>query len=332
MTQPLIQVKNLAKHYPHAGGWFARAKGSTKAVDGLSFDIQKGESFGLVGESGCGKSTTGRAILNLTEPTSGSITFNGRAIFDSAQNVHLAGSQMRSLRRDMQIIFQDPYASLNPRMSVGRIIAEGIKKHRIVHGKKAWELAGDYLEKCGLSRDNLQRYPHEFSGGQRQRIGIARALALKPRFIVADEPIAALDVSIQAQVLNLMSDLKEELGLTYLFISHDLSIVRYFCDHIGVMYLGNLVEVGTKEDLFHNPLHPYTKALLSSIPIDKPGQRKERIQLNGDIPSPSNPPSGCKFHTRCPYAVDHCRQIAPQMQQAEGEHLVSCHRWQEITG
>jgi oligopeptide/dipeptide ABC transporter ATP-binding protein len=298
----------------------------------VSFDVQKGECFGLVGESGCGKSTTGRCILRLIDATAGSMKFDGRTIFDAEAGTGMGRRELLGLRRDMQIIFQDPTASLDPHMNVGDIVAEGIIKHRLAEGKAAELLALECLELCGLSRKNAHRYPHEFSGGQRQRVGIARALALKPKFIMADEPISALDVSIQAQILNLMSELKEQFGLTYLFVSHDLGTVKYFCDHIGVMYLGVLVESGTAAELFDSPCHPYTKALLSSMPAEKPGLRsRERIRLTGDIPSPSQPPPGCKFHTRCPFAAERCRVQVPQLEPVDGTHRVACLRWKEIS-
>lgn len=330
MNENILDVKNLKKFFPINKGIFSKNQSFVKAVDNVSFNVQKGECFGLVGESGCGKSTTGRTILNLLEPTGGKVTFENKTIYDVDNKFKVSSSEMLKLRRDMQIIFQDPFACLDPRMNVGSIISEGIKKHKLASGKEALDMAAELLELCGLRRDALSRYPHEFSGGQRQRIGIARSLALKPKFIVADEPIAALDVSIQAQVLNLMSDLKENLGLTYLFISHDLGIVRYFCDNIGVMYLGSMVEKSTSKELFENQLHPYTKALLSAIPAEKPSLRKKRIILQGDVPSPINPPSGCKFHTRCAYAADICKSSVPQLEEFNKNHSVACHRWKEI--
>lgn len=330
MAENILEVKNLKKYFSASQGLFSRKNSYIKAVDDVSFSIKKGECFGLVGESGCGKSTTGRTILNLLEPTGGSVKFEDTLLYDVENKSKISKSEMLKLRRDMQIIFQDPFASLDPRMNVGAIIAEGIKKHGIASGKEALEMAANLLELCGLNKDNINKYPHEFSGGQRQRIGIARSLALKPKFVIGDEPIAALDVSIQAQILNLMSELKENLGLTYLFISHDLGIVRYFCDHIGVMYLGSLVEQGTSEELFKNQLHPYTKALLSAIPAAKPGLKKKRIILQGDIPSPANPPLGCKFHTRCIYAKDICKTETPKLEHVGGDHYVACHCYKEI--
>lgn len=330
MAENILEVKSLKKYFPISQGFLSRKSSYVKAVDDVTFNIKKGECFGLVGESGCGKSTTGRTILNLLEPTGGSVKFEDTLIYDVENKVKISKAEMLKLRRDMQIIFQDPFASLDPRMNVGNIISEGIKKHGIASGKEALEMAANLLEICGLNKDNINKYPHEFSGGQRQRIGIARSLALKPKFVICDEPIAALDVSIQSQILNLMSELKESLGLTYLFISHDLGIVRYFCDHIGVMYLGSLVEKGTSEELFEKQLHPYTKALLSAIPAAKPGLKKKRIILQGDIPSPANPPSGCKFHTRCIYAKDICKTEVPKLEHVEGDHYVACHCYKEI--
>jgi len=325
VAEYILEVKNLKKYFPIYGGIFSKKIGDVKAVDDVSFNIKKGEIFGLVGESGCGKSTTGRTVLNLLEPTEGSVTFEGKLIFDTAKNYSLGIKEMRSLRRDMQIIFQDPYASLDPRMNVGSIVAEGLIKHGVASRQEALERAKDLLELCGLRSSNISKYPHEFSGGQRQRIGIARALALEPKFVVGDEPLAALDVSIQSQVLMLMQELKEKLELTYLFISHDLGIIRYFCDRIGVMYLGSFVEQATSEQLFSNPVHPYTKCLLSAVPKTNPKEKKERIILAGDVPSPANPPKGCKFHTRCPYAMNQCKEMAPQMKEVEQGHFVSCH-------
>ncbi len=325
MTQNLIEVKNLKKYFPIKAGIIKRHVGDVKAVDDVSFNIKKGEIFGLVGESGCGKSTTGRTILNLLNPTEGSVEFDGQLIYDVEKNTFTKGEKMRSLRRDMQIIFQDPYACLDPRMNVGAIVSEGLVKHGIAKGKDAIEKAKELLELCGLRGANVNKYPHEFSGGQRQRIGVARALALEPKFIVCDEPIAALDVSIQSQVLTLMQDLKEKLGLTYLFISHDLSVVKYFCDCIAVMYLGSFVEEANSLDLFKNPVHPYTKSLLSAVPISDPTVKKERIILQGDVPSPANPPKGCKFHTRCPYVMDKCKETAPTTKEIEPGHFVTCH-------
>ena len=325
MATNLLEVKNLKKYFPITGGVFSKKIGDVKAVDDISFNIKKGEIYGLVGESGCGKSTTGRTILNLTDPSGGSVKFEEDVIYDIEKNIYIGKKKMNSLRRDMQIIFQDPYASLDPRMNVGSIVAEGLRKHNIAKGKESIDMAKELLELCGLRSSYVNKYPHEFSGGQRQRIGIARSLALKPKFIVCDEPIAALDVSIQAQVLTLMQELKEQFGLTYLFISHDLGVIKYFCDRIAVMYLGSFVEVASSEDLFNNPIHPYTKALLSAVPKSDPTIKKERIMLEGDVPSPANPPKGCKFHTRCSYAMDICKKVSPETNEVESGHFVSCH-------
>lgn len=325
MGEFILEVKNLKKYFPIYGGVFSRQVGNVKAVDDVSFNIKKGEIFGLVGESGCGKSTTGRTVLNLLKPTEGSVAFDGKVLFDTSKNYYLNAKELKTLRRDMQIIFQDPYTSLDPRMNVGAIVAEGLIKHKLAKGKEAIEMAKELLEICGLRGSNVSKYPHEFSGGQKQRIGIARALALKPKFVVGDEPIAALDVSIQAQVLTLMQELKEKLGLTYLFISHDLGVVRFFCDRIGVMYLGSFVEQATSEELFANPLHPYTRCLLSAIPKSNPKEKKTRVILTGDVPSPANPPKGCKFHTRCPNASEVCKELVPEMKEVEPGHFVNCH-------
>ena len=325
MTVNILEVKNLKKYFPIIGGVFSKKIGDVKAVDDISFSIKKGETYGLVGESGCGKSTTGRTILNLTKPTAGSVKFEDEVIFDIENKFNIEKTKMNSLRRDMQIIFQDPYASLDPRMNIGSIVSEGLRKHKIAKGKKAMDMAKELLELCGLRGTYINKYPHEFSGGQRQRIGIARSLALKPKFIVCDEPIAALDVSIQAQVLTLMQELKEQLGLTYLFISHDLSVIKYFCDRMAVMYLGSFVEVAESEKIFSNPIHPYTKALLSAVPKSDPTAKKDRIILEGDVPSPSNPPKGCKFHTRCSYVMDICKKVSPETKEVETGHFVNCH-------
>lgn len=325
MAEYMLEVNNLKKYFPIHGGVFSKQIGAVKAVDDVSFSIKEGEIFGLVGESGCGKSTTGRTILNLLKPTEGAVTFNGKLIYDVQKKYAIDNKEMQNLRKDMQIIFQDPYASLDPRMNVGSIVAEGLIKHRIAKRKEAIEMSKELLELCGLSGSNVNKYPHEFSGGQRQRINIARALALKPKFIVGDEPIAALDVSIQAQVLTLMQDLKEKFGLTYLFISHDLGVVKYFCDRIGVMYLGSFVEQATSEELFTNSLHPYTKSLMSAIPVSNPNEKKERIILIGDVPSPANPPKGCKFHTRCLNVMNICKETNPVMKAVGANHWVCCH-------
>lgn len=320
MGQALLEVKNLKKYFPVTGGFLKKTVGYIKATDDVSFTIKEGETLGLVGESGCGKSTTGRAVLRLHEPTSGEVYYKGKNVINASK------SEMQKLRREMQIVFQDPYSSLNPRMTVGQIISEPIVQHGFM--KKGKELEAnvcELLEKCGLASYHINRYPHQFSGGQRQRIGIARALTLNPSFIVADEPVSALDVSIQSQVLNLMMDLQEELGLSYLFISHDLSVVRHISNRVGVMYLGSLVELSNRKGLFEDPKHPYTQALLSAIPVANPKTKKKQIILTGDIPSNVNPPSGCKFHTRCPYAESICKEQVPEFRDMGDEHFVACH-------
>jgi len=297
----ILEVRNLVKHFPITKGFIVqRQVGAVKAVDGVTFSIRRGETLGLVGESGCGKTTTGRVILRLMEPTSGEAIFEGRNIFK------LSKEDLRKMRRDMQIIFQDPYSSLNPRMTVGDIIGEPLEIHNLARGKEKLRRVQELLEVVGLSPYHVNRYPHEFSGGQRQRIGIARALAVNPKLIICDEPVSALDVSIQAQVLNLLQELQKEFGLTYLFIAHDLSVVKHISDRIAVMYLGKIAEVAEADEMFENPQHPYTEALLSAVPIPDPGMRRERIILPGDVPSPVNPPQGCRFHTRCLYARESC--------------------------
>ncbi len=323
--KPVLEVAGLKKYFPIYKGVFSRKTGDIKAVDDISFYIRKGEILGLVGESGCGKSTAGRTILNLLEPTGGRVAFEGEVIYDVGKKEKIAENRMRQLRRDMQIVFQDPYASLDPRMNIGTILTEGMLKHKLYNRKDALEKAKELLELCGLSASAVHKYPHEFSGGQRQRIGIARALSLNPKFILGDELIAALDVSIQSQILTLFQDMIEKFRLTTLFISHDLSVVRYFCDRICVMYLGSIVESGSSEQLFLQPLHPYTQALLSAIPKTTPKDIKKRIILTGEVPTADNPPSGCKFHTRCSYATERCRQEKPAEVEAEPGHLVSCH-------
>jgi oligopeptide/dipeptide ABC transporter ATP-binding protein len=328
MDKAILEVRNLKKYFPITGGLLSRKIGDVKAVDDISFKINKGEIFGLVGESGCGKSTTGRSILNLLNPTSGYVEFDGKVLFDSENDHAISKNEMRQMRKKMQIIFQDPSMSLDPRMSAGSIVSEGLKEHKIYDKNEIAGKTAEILEKCGLNKAFINKYPHEFSGGQKQRIGIARALALKPSFIVCDEPIAALDVSIQAQILKLMKSLKDEFELTYLFISHDLSVVKYFCDSIGVMYLGSFVEKASSKALFANPMHPYTKSLLSAVPKSNPREKKERILLKGDIPSPVNPPSGCKFHTRCPVAMEKCSKEIPVMKELEKDHFVSCHLYE----
>ena len=315
----ILEVKNLKKYFPIKGGFFGGVTGEVKAVDDVSFTIKKGTTMGLVGESGCGKSTTGRTILRLIEKTSGDIIFNGQDI--SA----LDKKQLRELRTKMQIIFQDPYSSLSPRLPIGEIIGEAVREHGLVPASEYDEYISNIMKECGLQEYHKDRYPHEFSGGQRQRICIARALALKPEFVVCDEPVSALDVSIQAQIINLLKQLQEDRGLTYLFISHDLSVVEHISDIIGVMYLGNLVETGNTEDIFANPLHPYTKALFSAIPMPDPDIKKDRILLQGDIPSPANPPKGCKFHTRCSQCMAKCKEVAPVPKDMGNGHVVCCH-------
>ncbi|MCS7079715.1 MAG: ATP-binding cassette domain-containing protein [Chloracidobacterium sp.] len=310
-NRPLLQVERLAKHFPVSGGL-------VKAVDDVSFVLQPGETFGLVGESGCGKTTVGRAVLRLIEPSSGSVVFQGHDL------LRLTTLELRRMRRDMQIIFQDPYASLNPRMRVGDAIAEPLIIHGVGNPQSRRERVAELLRLVGLDPDYANRYPHEFSGGQRQRIGIARALALEPKFIVADEPVSALDVSVQAQVINLLADLREQFGLTYLFISHGLAVVEHFCTQVGVMYLGKLVEIAPSRRLFAQPRHPYTQALLESIPIPDPTRRKVRAPLAGDIPSPLSPPSGCRFHPRCPIAVEECRHAVPPLRDLGDGHQVAC--------
>ncbi|MDR0758930.1 MAG: ABC transporter ATP-binding protein [Treponema sp.] len=330
MAEALVRLENLRKDFPLDTSFLGRSRKHVRAVDGLSLEIFPGESFGLVGESGSGKSTIGRCILNLTNPTRGRIEFAGKIIFDSEKGIRLSHREMLPLRRDMQVIFQDPTASLDPRMSIGDIVAEGLKKHGIVEPQAVKQTAGDYLELCGISRDLAGRRPGEFSGGQKQRIGIARALALRPRFIVADEPLSALDVSVQSQILNLMSSLKAQFNLTFLFISHDLRTVEYFSDRIGVLYLGSLAELGAAGDIIDRPLHPYTQALFSSAPRDRPGLPVSRIRLTGEIPSAINSPQGCKFHTRCLYSRSVCGNLVPSMEDAGRNHFVACHRWREL--
>ncbi|NDJ85499.1 MAG: dipeptide ABC transporter ATP-binding protein [Chloroflexi bacterium] len=319
----LLKVRGLRKHFPIKSGFiFSREVAAVKAVDGLNFDIYRGETLGLVGESGCGKSTTGRTILQLHRATEGLVEYEG------VELTTLKGNKLREMRREMQIIFQDPYASLNPRMTVQRIVAEPLLVHGIGDSKSREKRVADLLELVGLNPYFADRYPHEFSGGQRQRIGIARALALDPSFIVCDEPISALDVSIQAQVVNLLEQLQADLGLTYLFIAHDLSMVRHICDRVAVMYLGKIVELAESEELYTNPLHPYTQALLSAVPVPDPNveDSRQRIILKGDLPSPANPPVGCNFNTRCPVAVDVCHELEPDLIEILPEHWVACHR------
>ncbi len=324
----LINVKDLKMYFPVTAGLLIQRKiADVKAVDGISFSVKKGETLGLVGESGCGKSTTGRAILQLYKPTAGSVQFGG------VELTRLSAGELRRMRRKMQMIFQDPYASLNPRMSVGSIIGEPLQIHGLAKGSRARkERIQDLMRVVGLNPYYANRYPHEFSGGQRQRIGIARALAVEPDFIVADEPVSALDVSIQAQIINLMEDLQQQFGLTYLFIAHDLSVVRHISDRVGVMYLGKMMEMADRNELYENPLHPYTKALLSAVPVPDPAveRKRERIILTGDVPSPLRPPPGCVFHTRCPIAIEECRQVIPEWRDVGGGHWVACHRAGEM--
>ena len=319
MDAPLLTVTDLKKHFRVRRGVPWEQAGVVRAVDGVSFTLREGETLGLVGESGCGKSTTGRCILRLLEPTAGRVVFDGLSVFDAGRE------EMRRLRRQMQIIFQDPYSSLNPRMSVEQIVGEGMVIHRLARGAERRDRIADLLRKVGLSPDHMKRYPHEFSGGQRQRIGIARALAVSPSLIIADEPISALDVSIQAQVLNLLQDLQEEFGLTYLFIAHDLRVVEHISDRVAVMYLGQIVELADSRELYRNPLHPYTQALMSAIPIPDPTVKRERVILKGDPPSPLRPPSGCRFHTRCPKRFEPCDRQEPVFREVQRGHWVSCH-------
>ena len=321
-SEVLLQVRDLVKYFPiMRGTLIQRQVGAVKAVDGISFDIFRGETLGLVGESGCGKSTAGRSILQLYRPTSGSVVFEGVDL------VKLKGEDLRKMRRRMQMIFQDPYASLNPRMTVGQIISEPLIIHGVSNGKEAQERAEELLRLVGLNPAYTNRYPHEFSGGQRQRVGVARALALEPAFIVCDEPISALDVSVQAQVVNLLEDLQSQMGLTYLFIAHDLSMVRHISNRIAVMYLGVIVELADRHELYNHPLHPYTQALLSAVPIPDPviEARRQRIILKGDVPSPINPPSGCRFRTRCPLADTICAEQRPEFREVQSGHWVACH-------
>ena len=320
MSEIILSVRDLKKYFPIKAGVLQKTVGHVKAVDGVSFDIVKGETLGIVGESGCGKSTTGRAIIRLFEKTGGDVYFNGKEVHS------LNHKELRAIRPKMQMIFQDPYSSLNPRMTVGQIVGEALLDHGIITDKvELRKKVMKTIEECGLASYHIDRYPHEFSGGQRQRIGIARALALDPDFIIADEPVSALDVSIQAQIINLLMDLQKERGFTYLFISHDLSVVEHISTRVGVMYLGSMVELANKKDMYKNPLHPYTQALLSAAPVPDPTAERKRIILTGDIPSPANPPSGCKFHTRCPYAMPKCKTDIPEFKDRGNKHFVACH-------
>lgn len=321
----LLEVHNLVKYFPVRGGLLQRVQGWVKAVDDVSFHVYEGETFGLVGESGCGKTTVGRTILRLIPATSGEILFDGKDLLE------IGDSELKKLRAEMQIIFQDPYSSLDPRLPVGESIAEGLRIHTDLNAKQRHEFVVDVLRRVGLRAEHARRYPHEFSGGQRQRIGIARALALQPKFIVCDEPVSALDVSIQAQVLAILKELQRDFGLTYLFIAHNLSVIEHFSDRVGVMYLGRLVEIASRDALYANPLHPYTQALFSAIPVPDPTAKRQRIILEGDVPSPLNPPTGCRFHPRCPVArLPHCAQEDPQLRELRPGHYVACHYAEEF--
>ena len=320
----LIEVKNLVKYFPVYSGVFKRANTWVQAVDDVSFNIVEGETLGLVGESGCGKTTVGRTILRLTPPTKGSVNFNGTNIFE------LKGKELKDMRKNIQIVFQDPYASLNPRIPIGETVAEGLKNQKNTTQQERHQLVIHALKSVGLDEYHATRYPHEFSGGQRQRIGIARALVLRPKFIVLDEPVSALDVSIQAEVLNILKDLQAEFGLTYLFVAHNTAVVEHISDHVAVMYLGKIVELADRESLFSSPNHPYTQALLSAIPNPDPSIKRERVILEGDVPSPVNPPTGCRFHPRCRYAVEQCSQEEPQLRKIRPNHQVACHLAEEL--
>jgi len=315
----LLEVKNLKKYFPVGAGLFSRHKGEVKAVDGVNLAVEEGETMGLVGESGCGKSTLGRSILRLIEPTGGEVYFQGKNLLAMSQR------ELREMRRQMQIIFQDPYASLNPRMRVGEIIGEGLEIHKLAKGKKKRDRVMELLHQVGLREEHYDRYPHEFSGGQRQRIGIARALAVSPTFIVADEPVSSLDVSIQAQIINLLQELQEKMHLTYFFISHDLRVVEHISHRVAIMYLGKVVEIAPSDKIYRDAKHPYTRALLSAVPIPDPERKKERIILEGDVPSPVNPPPGCAFHPRCRYREDICDKVEPKLEFGADSHGVSCH-------
>ncbi len=315
----LLEVRELRKHYDTKQGWFGRSGARLRAVDGVSFRIGEGETLGLVGESGCGKSTTGKMVLRLIEPTDGSIAWRGRPIES------LSPAQMRPYRRELQAVFQDPYSSLNPRMRAADIVAEPLRNFESLGRRQVEERVADLFDRVGLRPDQLLKYPHEFSGGQRQRLGIARALSVRPRLIVCDEPVSALDVSVQAQVINLLIDLQQEFGLSYLFIAHDLAVVEHISHRVAVMYLGKMVEIAPKREIFAKPRHPYTEALLSAVPVPDPGVARKRIILSGDVPSPMNPPPGCRFHTRCPYAEPRCRAEEPLLRELEPDHFVACH-------
>jgi oligopeptide/dipeptide ABC transporter ATP-binding protein len=315
----LVEIRDLKKHFPVSEGLFSRSKGAVKAVDGVTLSVEEGETLGVVGESGCGKSTLGRAILRLIEPTSGEVNFQGKNLLALSQR------ELRETRRQMQIIFQDPYASLNPRMRVGDIVGEGLEIHKLAKGRAKRERVIELLHQVGLREDHYARYPHEFSGGQRQRIGIARALAVNPKFIVADEPVSSLDVSIQAQIINLLQELQEKMHLTYFFISHDLRVVEHISHRVAIMYLGKVVEIADSETIYRDAKHPYTRALLSAVPVPEVGRKKQRTVLEGDVPSPVHPPPGCSFHPRCPHRQDLCDKMEPPLDFDSGRHGVACH-------
>ncbi len=319
-NKSILKIINLKKYFPVTKGVFSKIVGYVKAVDGVEFDLKARETFGLVGESGCGKTTLGRAILQLIKPTSGEVYFK-----DSPNLNDLTNKQMKPYRKFMQMIFQDPFSSLNPRMTIGSIVAEAITIHKLAKGREKWKRVSEILESTGLNPEYARRFPHEFSGGQRQRVGIARAIAVEPEIIVADEPVSALDVSIQAQIINLLIELQEKLGISYIFISHDLSLVGYIAHRVAVMYLGKIVEFGSKDEIFKNPLHPYTKALMAAVPVPDPQKRGKKIFLEGDVPSPINPPSGCYFHPRCKHKMSHCSETEPECIEINENHKVSCH-------
>lgn len=325
LSDTILKVEHLKKKYVLEKNIFGKEKAVLYAVNDISFSINRGESFALVGESGCGKSTTARSILKLIEADGGSVVFEDKTLFDIENKKLINKKEMSKLRKDMQIIFQDPYASLDKKMKIGQIVAEGIKKHKLAHGKDALKMAEEYLQICGLEKEAANRYPHEFSGGQRQRIGIARALAVKPKFVVADEPVAALDVSIQAQIINLLNELKEKYSLTFLFISHDLGVVKYFCDKIAVMYLGSIVELSTGKELFENPKHPYTKMLIESIPVSHPKLRKQRINIEESEITDEDKGTGCQFCNRCSYATERCKNEEPVIKEISSGHFLKCH-------
>lgn len=323
MTDVLLKVENLKKYFPVSGGFFGKKVGEIKAVDDISFAVHKGETLGIVGESGCGKSTVGRMLMRLLEPT------DGKVIFDGAELTSLSSTEMRKMRRELQMVFQDPFASLNPRHTIEKILEEPLIVHNLGNSKERKVKVAEMLEKVGLSSYHAKRYPHQFSGGQRQRIGIARALMTKPKLIIADEPVSALDVSIQSQVLNLLEDLQNEFGLTYIFIAHDLGVVRHISDRVGVMYLGRLVELCNGDSLYEEPLHPYTKALLDAVPIPDPSAKKDKELLKGEIPSAANPPIGCAFHTRCSACMDICKMEKPIWKEIKQDHYVACHLYND---